>query len=215
MAASTAADVEDAINNSFSWRRIELQALKSAIYDAEKRASGSPLARALGRSGIALLYAHWEGFIKDACQAYVDYVAKRRLRFAELNDGLLRAALSSIAKKAAINDERGLAALVEAVRNPQSRAALPKKTIVNTRSNLRFEVLVEIFQSLGFPLDEFKTKEHLIDTALCDGRNSIAHGREYYPGSGTFEDLHRQVIEMMEEVQSMIRDCVRQNHYKV
>jgi MAE_28990/MAE_18760-like HEPN len=214
MVANTVADVEDAVNNSLSWRRIELHALKSAIYDAEKNSPGSPLARALARSGVALLYAHWEGFISDSCQAYVNYVAKRRLRLAELNDGLLRTALASIAKKAAVNDERGIAALVEVVRNPQSRALLPKKTMVNTRSNLRFEVLVEIFESLGFPLDKFETKGPLINSSLCDGRNSIAHGRDLCPGPGAFEDLHREVLEMMVEVQSMIRDCVRGDHYK-
>lgn len=181
MVSNTATDVEDAISQSLSWRRIELYALKSAISEAERKYPDAPLTRALGRSGVALLYAHWEGFVKDACQAYVNYVAKKRLRLADLNDGLLRTALVDIARKALSKDERGLTALVEAVRNPATRVTLPKRNMVNTRSNLRFEVFVEIFQALGFPTVSFETKGPLINSTLCDGRNSIAHGRDRYP----------------------------------
>jgi hypothetical protein len=96
--------------------------------------------------------------------------SQKAASLADLNDGLLRTALASIAKKAAVNDEQAIALLVDAVRNPQCRVPIPKKTMVNTRSNLRFEVLVEIFESLGFPLGEFETKGPLINFSLCDAR---------------------------------------------
>jgi hypothetical protein len=47
-----------------------------------------------------------------------------------------------------------------------------------------------------------------------DARNSIAHGRDFYPGPGAFEALHEEILVMMVEVQSMILDCVRKDHYK-
>lgn len=214
MASNTATDVEDVISKSLAWRRIELHALKSAIAEAERKYPDAPLTRALGRSGVALLYAHWEGFVKDACQAYINYVAKKRLRLADLNDGLLRTALIDIARRAVSKDERGLATLVDAVRNPATRVTLPKRNMVNTRSNLRFEVLIEIFQSLGFPTVGFEMKGPLINSTLCDGRNSIAHGRDQYPSPGSFADLHGEVLGMMLEVQSIIRECIRTNRYK-
>jgi MAE_28990/MAE_18760-like HEPN len=76
MAINTIDDLQDRLDSAISWRRVELSALKSAVEQAENRSPGSPLSRALARSGVAMLYAHWEGFVKEACQAYVDYVAK-------------------------------------------------------------------------------------------------------------------------------------------
>src|SRR5437867_1425336 len=105
MALNTVEDIEDALDNSLGWRRIELQALKGAIVDAERRSPNAPLARALGRSGVAIVYAHWEGFVKDACQFYVEYVAKRRLLCSELNDGFLRTVLLGLSKRTMAGDE--------------------------------------------------------------------------------------------------------------
>jgi len=99
VAISTPSDLEDALDESFGWRRVELQAMDAAIADAEKGGAGTPLSRALARSGIALLYAHWEGFVKDGCQRYVDYVSKRRLTCDQVNDGFLRPTVVGLARK--------------------------------------------------------------------------------------------------------------------
>ncbi|MFB4283857.1 MAE_28990/MAE_18760 family HEPN-like nuclease [Nonomuraea sp. MTCD27] len=215
MAPRTVDEIEDLLDSSFAWRRVELQALGAAIADAERSSPNTPLTRALARSGVALLYAHWEGFFKDACQAYVDYVAKRRLLYSELNDGFLRTVMMALGKRAATGDEAGLAVLFESIREPEkSRARIPKNTIVDTKSNLRYVVLVEIMRAIGFPYDHFATKNNLIDKTLCDGRNSIAHGRDYFPASGSFVDLHAEVLEMMEDLRSVIMSNVRTEQYK-
>lgn len=215
MALNTPEDIEDSLDQSFSWRRIELQALKAAISSAEKQAPGAPLTRALARSGVTMLYAHWEGFVKDACQAYVDFIAKRRLKCAELNDGLLTTVLVALGRRALAGDEAGVRELVGAIRSPDSsRAFIPKKTIVDTKSNLRFSVLSEILTGIGFSIDDFATKNQLIDKSLCDGRNSVAHGRDYFPDPGSFEELHADVIDMMEKLRDIIMASVRMKTYR-
>ncbi len=173
------------------------------------------IARVLARSGVAMLYAHWEGFVKEACQFYVDYVAKRRLRCNELNDGFLRTMLLGWSKRAMAGDEISTAALMEAVLHPaDSRARIPKNVIVETRSNLRFNVLSEIFAGIGFPTDKFMTRDKLIDKTLCEGRNGIAHSRNYYPGAGSFDDLYQEVLEMMEDLQDLVLASVRMQQYR-
>ncbi len=162
-----------------------------------------------------MLYAHWEGFVKEACQAYVDFVARRRLRLDELNEELVRTVLLSLGKRTVAGDEGSTLALIEAVMRPtQARARIPKNTIVDTKSNLRYAVLAEIMGAVGFPATNFATRDKLIDRTLCDGRNTIAHGRNMYPAAGSFNDLHAEVMEMIEDVRDLVLAAVRQGSYR-
>lgn len=215
MAVRTVSELEDRLDAALAWRRIELQTLKSQIRAAYKSSTHSPLTRALSRSGIALLYAHWEGYVKEACQAYVDFVAKRRLKVAELNDGFLKVVLNQLNKRSAAGDEAAVVALMEAVRTPDSaRARIPKDTIVDTKSNLRSSVLGEILSCIGFDPDGFSTKNNLIDKTLCDGRNAIAHGRDYYPNPDEFDSLHDEVMAILEEIRDTILLHARDKTYR-
>jgi hypothetical protein len=215
MAINTIDDLEDRLNSAISWRRVELSALKSAVEQAESRSPGSPLSRALARSGVAMLYAHWEGFVKEACQAYVDYVAKRRLKCSELNDGLLRTVLLGLHKRALGGDQLANDDLIQVARRPeQTRAKIPRSTIVDTKSNLRYSVFADILYSVGISMDKFATKSHLVDRSLCDARNSIAHGRDLFPGQGDFSELHHEVIAMIEDLRDLIMANARQGLYK-
>lgn len=215
MPIRTIDELADRLDEGLAWRRIELQALKAAITDAERQSPGSPLSRALARSGLAMLYAHWEGYVKDSCTAYVEFIAKRRIRCDELSDGLLRAVLESLSKRAITGDEEALLALVDAIRRPaDARARIPKATMVDTKSNLRFKVLSDILIRIGFSADTFSTKDKLIDVSLCDRRNSIAHGREDFPAPGDFTDLLVEVFDMMERVGDLIMSGARLKTYK-
>jgi hypothetical protein len=55
-------------------------------------------------------------------------------------------------------------------------------------------------------VDKFATEDKLIDKSLCDSRNSIAHDRDHYPEPGTFDALHLEVMEMMEDLRDIIID---------
>ncbi|MFD8890351.1 MAE_28990/MAE_18760 family HEPN-like nuclease [Streptomyces sp. NPDC059566] len=215
MAVRTVGELQDRLDNALAWRRIELHALKSEIRTAYARSSHAPLTRALARSGIALLYAHWEGYVKEACQAYVDYVAKRRLKVNELNDGLLKVVLDQLNRRSASGDEAAMLSIMEAVRLPDvARAKIPRDSIVDTKSNLRSIVLSDILGCIGFDPDVFATKSNLIDKTLCDGRNAIAHGRDYYPNPEEFESLHDEVMEMLTEIRGTIMAHARDKKYR-
>jgi RiboL-PSP-HEPN len=215
MTARTIEEVQDTIDQAFGWRRIELHALVSAMNAAERKAAGSPLSRALARSCVALLYAHWEGFIKEACQCYVDFLARRRLKYVELSDGLLRTALRGLARRLAAGDEAGASALLAAVREPKTaRWQMHKASMVDTKSNLRYGVLCEILTTIGMSTDRFDVKRNFIDKALCDVRNGIAHGRDLFPDPQDIKTIHSEVIEMMEVVKDMIMAAVRGGEYR-
>ncbi len=215
MTIRTIGELADRLDEGIAWRRIELQALKAAIAEAEGRSSDSPLSRALARGGVALLYAHWEGYVKDSCSAYVEFVARKRLRCDELNDGILKAVLESLNRRMASGDDDARVALFDAIRRPNlSRARVPKTSMVDTKSNLRYQVLLDIFTKVGLPTGDFATRDRLIDVKLCDTRNSIAHGRDYFPSPRDYPELHSEVIEMMEQVREIIAAAARLATYR-
>ena len=52
------------------WRRRELISIKQAIKTSRNHEESF-----LYRVAVVFSYAHWEGFVKDAATAYVNYVA--------------------------------------------------------------------------------------------------------------------------------------------
>ena len=216
MAVRTLAELEAALDDSLSWRRIEIGTIKSNLDSAYSHGPHSPLTRALARSGIAMLYAHWEGFARDAFGAYVDFLARRKLKVSELNDGLARTVFDALSRRLASGDEAATVLLLEAIRSPNSaRAAIPKSSMANTKSNLRSKVLMEILSSVGLDHSEFETKAQLIDRTLCDARNEIAHGRDNFPTADQFTELRDEVLPMMETIRHKIIAAARAGDYRV
>src|SRR4051794_19220971 len=116
MAAHLASDLEDCLDGALAWRRIEMHALKSSLESESRKSSDGPLTRALSRSVVAISYAHWEGYAKEAFQAYVRFIARRRPRISSMNDGLLLSCLLHLARRVTSGDAGARTDLVEIIR---------------------------------------------------------------------------------------------------
>ena len=68
----------DFVDADLAWRKKELSCFKKTVDKAELRHE-----KALLRGAIAILYAHWEGFIKNTAEAYLSFVADQGLRYSE------------------------------------------------------------------------------------------------------------------------------------
>jgi HEPN superfamily protein len=213
----TLAELEAFLDDAFSWRRAELVALEAEIARHYKNSPDSPLARALTRSGVALLYAHWEGYIKEACEAYLEYISVRRLRYQEICDELVITVLLGLLRRVDAGDAVAHESLLELVRRPDiARVRMPRRdSVVNTKSNLRYEVLAGLCSKLGLAQSEFVTRKSLINRSLCDARNEIAHGKLYFPDAGGFADLQKRVLEMLELMHSLLVSHARDSRYRV
>jgi hypothetical protein len=214
--ASTTTELGDLLDDCFQWRRSELAALKTEIERTSKANSAhAPRDRMVLRAAVALIYAHWEGFVKDACQHYLDFVAKRRLKYSELSDPWLHTSLRRIVA-AGSGTSDAVDRLASAIRRGGAeRAALSRKGVVETRANLRHETVCDIMNSLGLPLGMIETRAQLIDRRLCDARNSVAHGRATFPEPGGALELHREVLEMMEYVRNSVISAAENARYRV
>ena len=197
MAIRTKEQLLDKVDNEMSWRLKEIHDLKTI---ASSSSVSKLRKKVLFRTGVALLYAHWEGFIKCTGSYYLEYVSFQRLPINKLKNNFVtliyknQIDVSNTSNKYSIFDS-----IVETlIEKNTSKAKVPFKSIIQTKSNLSSVVLKEIIWCLGFDYSKFATKEYIIDTRLVSKRNHVAHG-ESMPISET------EFIEMVDEVLALLR----------
>ena len=90
MKIRTLNDLQDVIDAEMAWRKRELSAVRSNIVEARSFAKDTAI-----RAGIALLYAHWEGAIKNIATYYLEYVAMLGLPYGQLKPNFLAITLKN------------------------------------------------------------------------------------------------------------------------
>ena len=174
MTIRTFDELSDSLSSELAWRKKELSDLKFFI---EQNATSRLRKQVLSRSGVTLLYAHWEGFVKLCGSHYLEYIAMQRHKNNELKENLLTLSMrnyvnfSDNSKK---SSEYGK--ITEFfMNNMDSRSSIPFKKAINTESNLSSKVFKEIIWCLGIDYSIYETKEKFIDSRLLGRRNHIAH----------------------------------------
>jgi hypothetical protein len=85
------------LTDDLIWRKKEISDLKSLI---ESKNFSTSKHNAILRSGVTLLYAHWEGYIKTAATSYLEFVARQQLIYDRLAINFV-----AIAMKFKLNEE--------------------------------------------------------------------------------------------------------------
>src|SRR5690606_30193343 len=67
----------DFLDEELAWRKKELSVLKNLV---ERDLGTFSHNKALARCGVALLYAHWEGFVRIAGTSFLEFVLMQRHR---------------------------------------------------------------------------------------------------------------------------------------
>ena len=211
--ARTSEQFEDKLSEDLVWRKRELSAIKQLIGRPNSATKGQ---NALLRSGIALLYAHWEGFVKQSSQIYLDFVCSQRLTYEELSFNFV-----AIAMKAKLNDATSTnkASVYNDVAQfliskLGERISISTSGVIRTGSNLSFGVLEEVLTCLGIDSTPYQTKSQLIDQRLLGTRNRVAHGDYEIVTCDEYLELHDDVIGMMDEYRDQLSNAVAMELYK-
>jgi hypothetical protein len=206
-------DLSDRLSEDLAWRKIELSAIKGLI---ERREFELQKNKVLTRSGIAILYAHWEGYIKCAATAYLEFVSmQRNLRYCDLTDNFIAIAMKSRLDEAASTKQvtihnEVIKFLVESM---EERIKIPKEGVITTGSNLSSDVLRQILALLGIDDRPYQMKQVLIDEKLLAKRNCIAHGEFLDVDVDSYRELHKEVIDMMDLFRDQIENHAVQKLY--
>jgi len=200
----TVSDAQALLDTDFAWRLQEVSDVKTSIKSA------GPRNRTLIRAGVALLYAHWEGFIKRSSQIYLEYVASQRLKYREL-----KPCFAVFGLKAQLNFITGSrkhsksARIIEfLLTEMDSRAVLLYEDSIDTESNLSSVVFQGIAESLGINYRPYETKNNLIDKSLLDRRNKIAHGEFLDIVADDYAKSSDEVVSLMRQYKDDIENAL-------
>ncbi|WP_233868684.1 MAE_28990/MAE_18760 family HEPN-like nuclease [Paraburkholderia adhaesiva] len=200
----TTNELVDRIAEDLVWRRRELTDMRALVQES----SGQLRCRVAIRAGVALLYAHWEGFVKGAAAHYLEYVASHRIPYRKLAPNFVALTLRSkfVEMKASekVSSANALADFFCTSLDIQSR--VPYKNVVDTKSNLSSKVLLDILTALGLDLGQFETRLHFIDTNLVNPRNHIAHGEALELTVDEYLNLHDDVLGLIETFRNEIEN---------
>lgn len=212
----TLAHLQDALDSERVWRVKELSTIRKKLLPTKDRLRNNTKEEELAhlRPCITMIYAHWEGFVKAACDTYLHFVAMQRVPYSKM-----RAPFLALAARKYVADSGEKGARADRViakfytEDINLRAFLPYKKGIDTKSNLWFEVFQEIYESLGLSWKAYELKSNLIDMKLVGKRNAIAHGRYIDVKQEDVEELFDGVIELMDNIKDQILDAAASKNY--
>lgn len=203
MKIRTLAQLQDSLDSELGWRIKEISDIKTTI-----NASNGIHQKTLMRAGVPLLYAHWEGFVKSASDSYINFVAYQRLNLGELSNNFVALSAKKVIHGISGSDNAELAnkAIDFLWSKLDSRAPLPKQSVVSTKSNLSSNVFKNISNIIGVDWRRYSTRFNFIDSSLVERRNSIAHGEFLELSHGSYRELSDDVVELLRWVKTDIEN---------
>ncbi|MDH1629299.1 MAE_28990/MAE_18760 family HEPN-like nuclease [Pseudomonas mosselii] len=187
--------LQDGLDAEMGWRVKEISTfIMAAKTDGAEK-------KVYIRAGIALMYAHWEGFVKNSSEMYLNFVHHRGLTYRELKTCFAVFGLKGKLELLAASRKSGpnIAAFDFIVSELGERAQMKMASAINTGSNLTSAVFSNIAASLDIDLDRYSTKFNLIDESLVARRNQVAHGEHVELKAQDFNDLAQEVLQLMRD----------------
>jgi hypothetical protein len=213
MSIRTAEQLSDRLATDLAWRKKELSEMKSLI---EAKNVSDQRHKVLVRSGVCILYSHWEGFVKLAANSYLEYVISKKLTYQELSSNFLALAMKEKLKEAKETHKPSLYIPVcEFFLSDElnQRCILPKD-VISTASNLSSEIFKEITYILGIDFSISSKESVLIDIKLVKTRNEIAHGEYSVFDRDAYLELHRDIIGMLNIFRNQIENAAIQKKFR-
>jgi hypothetical protein len=206
----TLMQLQEVLDAEMGWRIKEISAFKIAAK------AGGVTQKMFVRAGVALVYAHWEGFIKRASENYLSYVDNQGHTYRDLKSCFAVFGLKG--RLALLTDSRKFQPNIEAFEfvlgEMDKTAKMSMPSAIDTESNLTSKVFANIATSLDISTTPYRTKFNLIDESLVRRRNKIAHGEYLDLGLGDFLTLANDVIQMMRDYKTDLQNAASLEAYK-
>ncbi len=98
--------------------------------------------------------------------------------------------------------------------NLENTAYIPYENIINTKSNLNFEVFTDICTILGIDDSDYQLKQKAIDEQLLTQRNKIAHGKYLTIDYEEYINTYNLVIKLIRDFKDDLLNAAVTEQYK-
>ena len=211
MKIRSAEELQNKLDDDFAWRRKELTVIFTNVKSSQPLKLNTNI-----RIGVVMLYAHWEGFIKNAAELYLIYVACKKLNLNQLSNNFIAVSLKSKLKQFEETNKNTIhTQLIEFLLGDlNTRAQIPTEEIIKTQSNLNSDILKEILSTIGIEYTQYELKEKYIDSQLLRIRNSVAHGQNPDISEEEFYELYHEITTLMTSIKNEISNSATLSSYK-
>lgn len=164
------------LDRQLGWRKKEIAALLLGVSTVHNQ-PGPSVASALTRGAICMLYAHWEGFVREAmritfehvdlsCSIHDDLIVQ--LQAAILLEHIEKSSGSLGLETAMTYIDKRMSGRIEVFKTP---------AIGSLSGNVSYEVYANLLNVFGMqaPAD-IEVKRNFINVSLLARRNKVAHG---------------------------------------
>ncbi|WP_394143078.1 MAE_28990/MAE_18760 family HEPN-like nuclease [Vibrio atypicus] len=205
-------ELDDQLSKDLSWRRKEFTSLKFMVSSSRKHEK-----TILMRASIAMLYAHWEGHIKFCAQAYITYLKHVAPSYKQMTNNFIQMSAGEKFKEGfSIKRFSSQQEIFEYLTKDQDdKFDVNENVVIDTESNLKYEVVFNILGQLGLDTTVFELKENFINSKLLKCRNAIAHGDRLSEQDliDTHTELEKELLLMIETFQNLILNAAENKSY--
>ncbi|MCT8823016.1 MAE_28990/MAE_18760 family HEPN-like nuclease [Glaesserella parasuis] len=204
----------DYIDRDISWRKKEITSL---IFLIEKSREHEKII--LMKSALVLFYSHWEGHIKNCSIAYLNFLNHQGIKHCQLKENFHHLSLGenfrsgfSISK---IQYQIKLYEHLSTIHDKKFK--VKEENIIDTNSNLKYDILDTILLQLGFNSTLFSQKERFINEILLNNRNAIAHGelRDNKSIEDAYNEVKEHLLPLIETFNTLVSNAVASSSYLI
>lgn len=208
----TVEKLEELLMQDLAWRKKEMVSLKILV---DRDEVNEPI---LLRAGIALLCAHFEGFIKRASNCYIGYVSEQKKPYNELKKNFAALKMEKEFKSCAKSDKHSVHKKLLMMHDELATKTFKEKydednPFISTHSNPSSVELKEILETIGIESDIFETKATYIDSSLLEKRHHVVHGDRSDLDKEDFLTTFQIIIKLIEDYKDLIVDAADNKKY--
>ncbi|QQD14276.1 MAE_28990/MAE_18760 family HEPN-like nuclease [Sphingobacterium sp. UDSM-2020] len=197
------------LDEEIAWRRKELHIVKAYIPTHSNSKQNAAL-----RFNVPILYAHFEGFVKKSTELYLEYVAGKYLKHSQLQSQFVSLSLSKKIGLLEVKNIEDKTKIIEFILSEgESKSNILTKNVIQTKSNLKYNVFKEILFTIGIEEKKFSQFESLIND-LVEARNYIAHGDYLKVDLATFETMYDDIQQIMLDLKTEIENAASLESFK-
>lgn len=176
---------------------------------------GTTLEQTAAIMAIPMLYAHWEGYVKQTVSTYVEFVESQAMLPHQANARIF--AFSIKKKIRGLIHNQSAAKMAEFAGWLINIASVPvvfEDKSVDTGGNLSFNNLAALCETLSIDVQALETDKKKID-ALVHKRNNIAHtGRDPRYGENDVDENASMLIYILEQFEQILKQCITSCHFR-